>query len=296
MSVDLLHYPSHDHFFVNKNDHGEPELLRAKEALFMRAGPNEAIAIADFDKTLTTNGPKDLTSWDVATPFLKEGPRQRIDERYHHYGRLEEEGLLTPEDADKWWEGDLEDYRESEVRLDQVRGNAITKIKFREGVPEFFNFCSDQEIPVAIVSAGLKFVIEAVSRYNYIRPEYIISTDIKTDDPEGSPKNGPIKSWENVVHNHNKAERSHEQLCGALALRPNVVLLGDSLEDPKMVADVDPATGEQRNVIRVRIGDHYKAQRSVDSYIKKSFDAGYDIVTLGGMSRVHEYVEHLVTQ
>jgi len=295
MSVDLLHYPSHNNFWTHADEGKEPEILRAKEALFIRGGPDTAMTVADFDYTLTENGPKDLSSWDVGTPFLTAESRAKDHAMYEYYGAKEKDGTLTPEEANTWWDENLKLYRADKVRMDKMRGRALVKIKFREHVQEYVEFSEEKQMPFAIVSAGLKFVIEDVARFNNIRPTHIISTDVKTADPE-TDKSGPITSWENVVHNHNKAEKSHEHLAGVLALRPNVILMGDSLQDANMIEDVDPVTGQERNVIRLRVGSHQNLQgKSVDEYRKQSFKAGYDIVTLADMIHVLEYVKHLVT-
>jgi HAD superfamily phosphoserine phosphatase-like hydrolase len=289
MSAELLHPPSHEDFFVRPNTPDDPENISrvlAKEEIAQRAGHTGLLMVVDFDKTLTKNGPKDLTSWDVATPFLSRESQEKDDELCATYLPLEKTGDMTEEMADYWWDETLNLYVKDKVKVSDIRRHAREHIKFRDGVMKLFMMCRYHDIPIAIVSAGLGDVIEEVADAARIKPDYIVSTELEAE-------NDVITGWnkDSVVHNHNKERRSREKLRDVMEARPNIILVGDSLEDPKMVLDTDPDTGAERNVIRTRIGDsHRLLQGTVDNYIGKSFEADYDLVTLCGIRSVARYV------
>ncbi|HSD56268.1 MAG TPA: hypothetical protein VLA92_03880, partial [Candidatus Saccharimonadales bacterium] len=104
------------------------EELTQKEDIAQEAGRTGLMLVVDFDKTLTTNGPKDLTSWDAATPFLTPESQQKDREMCAEYIPLEEQGKMTEEMADYWWNETLGLYVKDKVRIDDIRSQARQSI------------------------------------------------------------------------------------------------------------------------------------------------------------------------
>ena len=256
---------------------------------FAQDGASNLVGVFDFDRNMTTNGPKSLTSWDAASHLMTAEGRIKEEEMNRKYIALEERRVLddegkvvefTLEHALAWWEETLAIYKQQKVNFNEMISYAGDNISLRPGVSELFRLFEQHNVPTVIVSAGLKAIIEKVAEKSNINPDLIISTDVETDD------DGFITGWdsETVVHNHNKWLRSREEMAGVLALRKNVLLTGDSFEDPKMVEET---TENGLSVIRIRVGDPHKiTPKRANEYFDGSFDAGYDAVSVSDMAPV----------
>lgn len=276
----------------------QPQLEQMVEK-FAGDGPSNLIGVFDFDKNMTTNGPKSLTSWDAASHLMSPDARLREDEMNAKYMSLEERrGTdehgnkigLTLDDALAWWEETLDLYKSERVNFNRMVDYGGENIQLREGVTDLFKLFESANVPTVIVSAGLKAIIERVAEKNSINPDLIVSTDIIADDE------GRIVDWDRdqVVHNHNKWQRSREQMAGLLAVRKNVILTGDSFEDPKMVEET---ADNGLSVIRIRVGDPYKiTPRAANEYFEGSFEAGYDAISVNGMAPVLRMSKLIVGQ
>lgn len=273
------------------------ETLEHTVEAFAEAGPDSLVAIFDFDKNMTTNGPKDLTSWDAATPFMPVEARREEEEENRHFIAIEErrapnkhgklEGL-TDEETWEWYENTLRRYTRYGISIHDMAEYGGQNISLRPHVANLFKLFEKADVPTVIVSAGLAAVIERVAELNDIKPGLIVSTDPNTDEA------GRITSWDRtrVVHNHNKWQRSQEAVAGILAVRKHVILTGDSFEDPKMVEE---ATESGLTVLRIRVGDSYKIPAAKASeFFEQSFEVGYDAVSVNGMQPVYRIGHHVV--
>ena len=255
---------------------------------FAQGGADNLVGVFDFDKNMTKNGPGAFTSWDAASDQMSDAGRIKEEEMNQKYIALEERRVFddkgeiiefTQEHALAWWEETLKIYKQENINFNQMISYAGEKIALRKGVAELFRLFEQHNVPTVIVSAGLKAIIEEVTEKSGINPDLIISTDVETDDK------GFITGWNpnTVVHNHNKFIRSREKMAGILAVRKNVLLTGDSFEDPKMVEE----TAENGlSVIRVRVGDPHNLTSRGAGYLDGSYDAGYNAVSVTGMEPV----------
>jgi 5'-nucleotidase len=91
-----------------------------------------------------------------------------------------------------------------------------------------------EEIPVIILSAGIGNVIEQFLKQNecYFENIFIISNFIEFNE------NGDMKRYErDIIHTLNKTMQGHlsKKLEAKLSKRPYRLLLGDTIEDKKMI-------------------------------------------------------------
>jgi hypothetical protein len=101
-----------------------------------------------------------------------------------------------------------------------------------------------------------------------MHPTTILSTKLKLAE------DGRITGWdpESVVHILNKHEKGHPKLSVLRNERPFTVLVGDSLEDARMVKGDD-------HVLRIRVGDRREGHEADwQEYLARSFAKGFDIV------------------
>ena len=117
----------------------------------------------------------------------------------------------------------------------------------RPGVKELFNICSKKNIPTIIISAGVRDVIEAWCQRFEIKPSIILSTNLFFDS------DGIISGWDKktLIHILNKKEKGHQEIKKIRKLRPNTILIGDSIKDESMVSGV-------KNVLRIMVDDPRK--------------------------------------
>lgn len=114
----------------------------------------------------------------------------------------------------------------------------------RNETKEFFEICNQNKIPILIISAGVRDVIELWCQKLDLKPTLILSTDLIFDEK------GYLSSWkkETLIHNLNKKERGHKEVSEVRKARPNIILLGDSLDDAAMV-------DEGKNVLKIIVDD-----------------------------------------
>jgi HAD superfamily phosphoserine phosphatase-like hydrolase len=276
-------------FFVRDRD-----TVQAKVGAIAFAGAKKLHIVADFDRTLTTNGPKDLTSWDILTNLLPPAAQAREERRYEYYRPLERNHTLTMRQARHWWSATLSEYAKAGrptpenpnnpgINIAQIRDAAGT-IALRPGVGELFELAKAADVHTTIMSAGIKDVIDVVADHHNINPDLVLSTELKTDEA------GKITGWkpETVIHLLNKGEKGSPQLAEIREQRPNAIIVGDAIEDTSMVS------GDE-GVLRIRLGDPHKIDpRNIGDYMEESFMAGYDMIRLGDFTPITEMASWII--
>ncbi len=193
---------------------------------------SNSVFVTDFDGTLTTSG----SSMHAAARILgseAEFSRMR-DALYQQYGKkvlkmMKEESengqrrSSLQDLAQIWWEKQMELYVKKEIKKDILYSAAGMLPARVEGL-EILRFCLEEEIPVWIVSAGIKNVIEFWLERHEFRENriQILANQIyyENEKPVGhSP----------VVTICNKAQRFFES-AGALEGK-KLVQLGNRQED-----------------------------------------------------------------
>ncbi len=219
--------------------------LEAKIENMAEAGVDRLAVMADFDRTLTTayvDGERrpsiisilrdgDYISFDYA---------KRAHELYDKYHPIEIDPEVGEEERveamNNWWREHFDLLIESGLKIDHIhQAVEAGKIKFRLGAKDFFKGLADQGVPLVIVSSSglgvesIQFVLEEEGFYSgNIK---IVSNQFVWD------KDGrAVGVEEPLVHIANK----DQVVAGEAGLegRDNIILLGDSIDDLKMVEGV----------------------------------------------------------
>ncbi len=198
--------------------------------------------LTDFDKTITV-GNSD-SSWSILSKSNLV-PKEYVIERqelFNHYRPIETDETLNYAEKNQlmteWWNKHINlfvKYKLSETVIIEAAKN-LKVMSFREGAKEFLENMRNRNIPVIIISAGIGNFIEQFLIKNNCNFEniHIVSNFIKFE-------NGiAVGVSENVIHSLNKNEVSiPKNIQEELKDRGNIILLGDSISDIKMVKEKD---------------------------------------------------------
>lgn len=225
--------------------HADEQALRHKLMQFASRGPGSWHMVLDFDRTLTCANAsgQDFFTWSILDSFLPQKMQSIATNLYNRYRPLELSGELTEELALEWWNKSLKLLQDGKVNLFEVEREFMSRASIRPGIAELFAFCKQHNIPTVILSAGVTDVIEIWCRHHGIKPDIIMATRLKLT-PEGH-----IAGWDQdgLIHALNKHERGHGEIAALRVNRPNTILVGDSMDDARMV--------EGEDVLRARIYD-----------------------------------------
>ncbi len=249
-------------------------------------GKEKLHLLVDFDRTLTVGRDKtgkDISSWQILGNHLppKEHSKQR--ELYRKYRPLEISGKMTPEEAITWAHQSLNIFITNNISLMEIEKNFLQKTDIRPHAKELLDFSKNFEIPIVILSAGIKEIIDLWSKTFQVSPTLVLATKLITDS------NGKIIDWDrNIIHNLNKKEQGHEELTKIRTQRPNTILIGDALED------ADMAEGEE-NVLRIRVFNPREDENADrEDFIQKTFtrfDLMIESGTLAPVLKILELIE-----
>ena len=199
---------------------------------------NMYVAI-DFDKTITATESED--SWDATGKMLGKEFEIKLSNLYKKYRPIELNYQITFEEKNKamenWYQECMNLYYEYHLTKDKLE-KSIEKsnLIFRSGAKEFLAHMNKYNIPVIILSAGIGNVIEIFLKENkcYYDNIFIISNFISFD------KDGKMLEFTGeLIHSLNKNMKNHipDELQEKLNLKKNKVLIGDAIEDKKMVPE-----------------------------------------------------------
>jgi len=260
------------------------------------AGGKEKIhIIADFDRTLTkgaVQGDSKITSIInriAIGGYLGKDYTKKADILYAKYRAIEIDPEISLEEKKEkmleWWEKHSQLLIESKLNLNVIK-EIIKKEDphFREGIFNFLDILNKNKIPLIIMSSSrgemIKLFLEKFGKmYSNI---HIIANMFKFD------KNGIAIDYEEpVIHMLNKSEISIKGLpiYNKLLERKNIILLGDSLGDVRMVKGFP-----YENLIKIGFLNE-NIEESLESYKKN-----YDVVILndGSFDYVNELLERLI--
>lgn len=218
-------------------------------------GPSKLHIISDFDMTLTkywVNGQRSVSSHGVLekSSFLSLEARLKLKLLYEKYYPIEINQSLSHEERVlgmvEWWEKAHEVIMSAKITKSNINKMVEeTPVTFRDGLEEFLTLCHLREIPLLVFSAGLYDLIEAIFlKHGHLR-EYvsIVSNKMEFDNEETCIGFIPPlirTSSLNLLDTFNKNEACvsesihHEKISG----RDNIILMGDSLGDIQMSANV----------------------------------------------------------
>lgn len=252
-----------------------PEVLenfyyRSKEEVlkkihFLTNAASHLHLVLDFDRTLTVgrnNYGENISTWEFLRKYLCSEAQQKYQHLYNIYRPREVQGNMTLSEAVCWWESTLRLYQDEGLKWSDIGKDMHERMPIRPFVKEFFQLCQQKNIPTIIISAGLKDVIELWCGKHEIYPTKVISTKL-TFSPDGH-----INGWEktSLIHVLNKCEMGHEEIIKLRVNFPNIILVGDSINDASM------AEGEN-NILRILINDPREDDQNTEIFkVPPQFD------------------------
>ncbi len=249
-------------------------------------GKNNLHLLFDFDRTLTVgknNTGEDFTSWNILTKLLPPKAFAKQYKLYQKYRPIEASGKLSAKDATSWANQVLKIIVENQVNLLEMEKDFLQNTSIRSHAKNIFDACNILGIPIVIVSAGIKNVIDIWSKIFQVSPALVLAVKLIADT------NGKIIDWDkNIIHVGNKGEQGNEELDKIKNQRPNIIAVGDAIEDADMVKD-------DENVLRIRINDpRIDEKLSEAERLKKTFakfDLMIDSGTLEPVLKILELLE-----
>jgi 5'-nucleotidase len=254
----------------------DPARLDRIKKAFIKAGVANIHIRCDFDRTLTTAF-VDGKSVPSIISVLRNGNYLTPDyaneamSLYNKYHPIEINPKIPVEEKMKamqeWWMTHFKLLIKSGLnKKDLVRAVESNQITFRPGFDEFCDLLSKYSIPLLIISSsGLGG--DAISMYlektgHMKQNVYIVSNNIDWDE-----QGNAIRIKEPIIHTLNKDETAIESLpvFRIIKERKNVILLGDSLDDVKMVTGF-----RYDNLIKIGFLNEDVEKNLV--YYKKQFD------------------------
>ena len=236
---------------------------------FLDSGKEKIHLVLDFDRTLTESQNKlgeNVSTWEILKTHLPQNSQEGYQALYNKYRPLELKNVMSLSDAVTWWEGILNLYKMNKLRCSDIANDIETRIPIRACVKELFKICEEKNIPIIIISAGIKDVIEMWCQKFSIKPSIILSTKLIFDSK------GYIKGWDrsSLIHVLNKKEKGHKQIGKMRESRPNTILVGDSVSDARMVS------GDE-NVLRIIVDDP-RTDDELDEEFYKDMFSKFDLV------------------
>lgn len=256
--------PHHPHGFTL----ADPVLVAQKLQRFALAGPEQVYFLFDFDRTLTTSKHTgdNTTTWQILHGLLSKEGQKMSDAIRGKYLAIEENSGLTQEESHT--------FSTTLLNLHATHGTnrrdmelAAKQIRLRDGTTALFTACETAHLPTVILSAGIRDIIELITQEHHIHPTMLVSIKLQfaTD--------GRITGWDkdSLVLTNTKHESVKQWVSHIAAARPYTVLVGDTIEDARMVEGDD-------TVLRIRVSDTAGEHAHDPAYYQKSFDAGYDLI------------------
>ena len=247
----------------------QPAHVSRKLQRFAQAGPEHIYYLFDFDRTLTTSKHTgdNTTTWQILHSLLPVEGQEISQAIRKKYLTLEDAGQMSLEDSHTFSASLLDLHANNGTNLQDIK-RAAKQIKLRDGSQGLFTACDAAHIPTVILSAGIRDIIELITRENDIHPTLTVSIKLQFDG------NGHVIGWDknSLILTHNKAESVKQWVSHISSVRPLTVLIGDTIEDARMVE------GDE-TVLRVRVCDLKTTDPAMrEAYAQESFTAGYDIV------------------
>jgi len=251
-----------------------PIRFEIKKKKFIKDGSSSIQVVSDFDKTLTTavyKGTKTNTAISQMRQnnLLGKEYAKKSFALFDKYHPIEIDSSVPLEKKiplmEEWWGNHLKIIVEYGMNKKVVNKVINIQSKYlRKGAKKFFSLLSSNKVPLLILSSALGDVIEGVLRKHksFSNNVHVISNYFEFD------KRGKAIGYKGkIVHVFNKDE-SQVKLTPyfeKISSRKNVILLGDSLGDLKMVGQI---TYDEI----IRIGFLVENVESQFDDFKKNFD------------------------
>ena len=226
-------------------NHSFPFLSSRPETVLQKLDaftPANVKIVTDFDGTVTADNGK--TSWSLFahSGLMKDGYAERRQANFNAYHPDEINSRLSEEyrraRMKEWWEKALDLLREFELHEDTLRQIVTGEMFIRGGMDTLLMGTQKHGIPVLILSAGITQTIKTVLEYNglFFDNVSIVSNQLQFNN------SGICTGFsaDSVIHPVNKDESEIPvHLQPVFASRRNTILLGDSVDDIKMIPPAD---------------------------------------------------------
>ena len=245
--------------------------------------------VADWDRTLTkarTEAGEDTTSYlaIVHGNYLDVGYRKEMDRLYRKYRPIEVSQTASAKgrkDAmHNWWSAAfalMRTYGLTKAMIDDIAQRDLMRL--RDGAADFFAMLLKRDIPVWILSAGIGNVIDG-----FLRARDLLTSNVRVvSNTLMFEKTGMVNGFvEPVIHSLNKCVETHG--VGVETQGRCYLLLGDTLEDARMVDGVDCETVIRVGFLNEGVDTNRDAYlRVYDVLICEDGDMEYVNQLLGGM-------------
>ncbi len=271
------------------------ELKSTKEKI-AEEGKGKIHVITDFDRTLTkafVNSKRvpSLISVLRDEGYLTVDYSDKAKALYEKYHKIELDPKIPISEKKKkmqeWWEKHFDLLIESNLNkrdLEKVVNSG--NIRLRRGTLKFLDFLHKHKIPLVIISSsGLG--VESISLYLENKKRLYDNIHIISNSFEWDEDGYAIRVKKPIIHSMNKDETTLKEhpFYDKIKDRKNVLLLGDSLGDLKMIKGFS-----YKNLIKIGFLNE-KIKESLTEYKR-----GYDIVILNdaGMDYVNKLLREIV--
>ena len=225
--------------------------LRAR---LLRDGPAHLQLITDFDHTLTSYSSLSSHGTLEASSRLPPHYSPKVKALFEHYYPIEMDHTIPPHDKTQhmidWWEAAhalliSHQFHSSFITSAVTEARQRSRLQLRDGARETLSYAVSAGVPVLVFSAGLGDCIdEFLKQEGLASPGVdVVSNWMRFDD------GGVLVGFEaDLIHSLNKdyshVQRQRERGAGVVQgmqapKRKNVLLLGDSVGDVRMVHGLD---------------------------------------------------------
>jgi cytosolic 5'-nucleotidase 3 len=269
-----------------------PKKFELKKEKLIFDGAKKLHLVSDFDKTLSkafdrNNQMHSIIAQIREGKYLSEGYTKKAYELHAKYYPIEVNNTMPIEEKNQkmneWWGTHINFIAANGMNKKIVNDIAENKIILRKGTIEFFKMLKTKKIPLLILSAALGDVIEKLMKINKVNYKeiHIISNFFNFD------KKGIVTGYKGkIVHslNKNEFEIQNTSFYKKIKERKNIILLGDSIDDLKMVEGTKYDEIIKIGFLNENIKEH------INEYKK-----AYDVVILndGTMNFVNKLIKQI---
>jgi len=269
-----------------------PTKFKEKKQKLLLEGVKNIHFVSDFDKTLSKAFDRNKQIHTIIAQiregkYLSNDYTKKAYELHAKYYPIELSNTLPLEEKKnkmvEWWSTHINFIANNGMNKKIVNDIADNKIILRTGAIDFFKLLKKKKIPLLILSAALGDVIERILKIKKVNYNgvHTISNFFSFD------KKGNVLGYKGkIVHslNKNEFEIKSTTFYNKIKERKNIILLGDTIDDLKMVE------GTKYDEI-IKIGFlNDKIKENLKDY-KKAFDVV--ILNDGTMNFVNNLIKQI---
>ena len=211
---------------------------------FREDGPERLLVVSDWDRTLTRSTAEDGSDQSTCSVIANSGRlgaafSRRYGELFDRYRTIELAPDLSERDKSshlrRWWSLQFDlllEYKFSTRTIRRIVREHLPRL--RDGARLFFETLRERRIPLIILSAGIREIIEArLAEEGVSTCNLAIVANTLAFDPGGIA----VAYRTPLLHSLNK-HAQHVAFTPEFAGRRNLLLLGDTLEDTRMAENI----------------------------------------------------------